>query len=41
MLFRSHKGMLFAAKTLALMGARLVEDPELLGKVKEEFAAAE
>ncbi len=37
----AHKGMLFAAKTLALMGARLVEDPELLGKVKEEFAAAE
>ena len=36
----AHKGMLFAAKTLALMAVRLVEEPELLAKVKEEFKNA-
>lgn len=33
----AHKGMIFAAKTLALMGARLALEPELLKEVKKEF----
>lgn len=37
----AHKGMIFAAKTLVFMGARLATEPELLEKVKEEFKTAE
>ena len=37
----AHRGMLFAAKTLALMGARLATEPELLAAVRAEFDAAE
>ena len=37
----AHKGMVFAAKTLAFMGARLVREPELLAAVKKEFETAE
>ncbi len=37
----AHKGMIFGAKTLALMGVRLTEEPELLRQVKEEFEKAE
>ncbi len=33
----AHRGMLFAAKTLALMGARLATEPELLASVQAEF----
>ncbi|WP_066545714.1 hypothetical protein [Clostridium sp. AT4] len=36
----AHKGMIFAAKILALMGARLAEEPGLLEQVKEEFKSA-
>lgn len=34
----AHKAMCFAAKTIALTGARLMADPELLARVQEEFA---
>jgi aminobenzoyl-glutamate utilization protein B len=34
-----HKGMLLAAKTLALTGIDLITKPEELEKVREEFAA--
>ena len=37
----AHRGMKFAAQTLALMGARLVCEPELLAAVKDEFEKAE
>ena len=37
----AHKGMLFAAKTLAFMGARLIQEPELLAAVRKEFETAE
>ena len=33
----AHKGMLFAAKTLAATAADLMEDPRLLAQVREEF----
>ena len=33
----AHKGMLFAGKSMALAGMRLMEDPELLLKAKEVF----
>ena len=33
----AHRGMLYAAKVLALMAARLATEPELLKKVKQEF----
>ena len=36
----AHKGMIFAAKTLALMGVRLALQPELMKKVREEFERA-
>lgn len=36
----AHKGMIFGAKTLALMGARLIQEPELMEKVTREFEAA-
>ena len=35
----AHKAMRFAAATLALTGARLMTDPELLGRAKREYAA--
>ena len=34
----AHKAMCFAAKTIALTGAKLMADPELLARVQEEFA---
>ncbi len=37
----AHRGMMFGAETLALMGARLVREPELLREVREEFERAE
>lgn len=37
----AHKGMIFGAKTLAFMGARLALEPELLKAVKDEFEQAE
>lgn len=33
----AHKGMLFAGKSMALAGMRLMEDPELLTKAREVF----
>ena len=33
----AHKAMLFAGKSLALCGARLMADPELLASAKREF----
>jgi aminobenzoyl-glutamate utilization protein B len=33
-----HKGMIMAAKILALGGLELLTDPELVGKAREEFA---
>ncbi len=36
----AYKGMNFAAKVLALMGARLATEPELYRKVREEFERA-
>jgi aminobenzoyl-glutamate utilization protein B len=35
-----HKGMLYAAKAMALLGARLVEDPALLEKAQAELKEA-
>jgi len=35
-----HKGMLYAAKAMALIGAKLVEDPALLEKAQAEFKGA-
>lgn len=35
-----HKGMLFAAKLMALTGLDLMTDPEVLKEAREEFAAA-
>ena len=35
----AHKGMLFAARTLGIAGARLMADHALLAAAKEEFAA--
>ncbi|MFK7914986.1 MAG: amidohydrolase [Pseudomonadales bacterium] len=32
-----NKGMLLAARTLALTGARLLQDPELIGRARQEF----
>ena len=32
-----HKGMLYAAKAMALIGAKLVENPELLEKAQAEM----
>lgn len=37
----AHRGMLFAAKTLALMGTRLATEPTLLAAVRAEFEQAE
>lgn len=31
------KGMIFAAKTLALAGLKVMENPEIVAKAKEEF----
>ena len=33
----AHKAMLLAAKTIALAGARLMDDSELLARAKREF----
>ena len=33
-----HKGMLHAAKAMAITGADLIQDPELLQKARDEFA---
>ena len=35
-----HKGMLLAAKTLAMAGSRLLREPELLAAARAEFLAA-
>jgi aminobenzoyl-glutamate utilization protein B len=35
-----HKGMLYAAKAMALLGAKLVEDPDLLAKAQAELKEA-
>ena len=37
----AHKGMIFGAKTLALMGAKLARDVKLMERVKEEFRQSE
>ena len=34
----AHKGMMYAANVMTLMAARLIQDRELLARVKEEFA---
>jgi aminobenzoyl-glutamate utilization protein B len=35
-----HKGMLHAAKAMAITAAELVNDPALLARAKDEFASA-
>ena len=35
----SHEGVLYAGKVIALTGARLIEEPEILAAAKEEFMA--
>lgn len=35
----SHEGLLYAGKVLALTGAKLIEQPQLLAAAKEEFMA--
>jgi aminobenzoyl-glutamate utilization protein B len=35
-----HKGMVHAAKAMAITAAEFIADPELLGKAKEEFTAS-
>ena len=35
-----HKGMLHAAKAMAIAAASLIEDPDLIRQAREEFAAS-
>jgi aminobenzoyl-glutamate utilization protein B len=35
-----HKGMLYAAKAMAVTAARLVAEPDRLARAREEFAQA-